>query len=300
MSLWFHRERKRIRSGRRGNAQGRQVDGFSPASHQMKISLFRPDASQVPFNLSTVQSKPLPTIDAKPLPTPPSITSWSAADDTSAIIQVRNPPYTRAMLDLASPTTPPSAFSLKTSPISAARPPSIPIPVFTPKSAVSALDDAAMNDSIHGSLPIITRNGRAAATPSLSTDDIENILDMATMYSAPDIQGTRRSNVLRTMSPDPMPSWTVSRDTHHVPHSPGPVAESINRPNLVVIAPTHSPTTGLLTPMTASTQREPPRAQLPSSPVPSTMSTGFPRPSIDEYGIQRASVGNWESIAPRP
>lgn len=271
------------------------MDALSPTSHQMKISLLSPGARNVPFDPSLLNSKPLPTIHSKPLPSPPSIASWSAVDDASAVIHIRNPPYTRAMLDLASPTTPASGFSQMPMPdVSRARPPSIPIPIITPQSSLSVLDEAA----VHDFAPLTTRNGRGAATPSMSTDDIENILDMATMYAAPGTPGTMRSSILRGSSPGTtLPLWTISQGARQAATSPSP-AEELTQPTLTIEPP--APTPSLLTPLTASTQREPPQAQLPSSPVPSTMSTGFPPPSIDELSTRIASVGNFEFLAPRP
>lgn len=304
MAFWFRRERRRIRQTARGDSERRGPDGFHMPDHQGKMPMFAPDAPNVTLGAAV--------LDTKPLPKTPSITSWPKSDD-SVVLNLRNPPYTKATLDIGTPSPAPlspayreSLGSLTASPV---RHPSIPIPMYTPKSSfsMSGIDVEAPRDLEPIAAASTTRAEQpqepqaqptTPRTPSLSSDDIENILDMATMYGAP-TPGTMRSSIMQRESASVLPSWRVSQDGGGA--SPAP-SHALRTPGTGSLrpSPTSTRTPGLLTPLSEHTNREPPQAQLPSSPVPSPMTPGFPRPSVDGgVSTRTSSVGYWEIMTPR-
>ncbi|EKM51614.1 uncharacterized protein PHACADRAFT_261860 [Phanerochaete carnosa HHB-10118-sp] len=279
MAFWFRRERKRVGWRGRRDAENPPSGSYRGPAHDAKVSVYTRGGERGFSRRSLINQKSLPNT--------PTIASWGMNDNDPATLNIRNPPYTRAALDLASPVTPESeATPTSFTSMGRGRPPSIPIPMYTPNTAVNPLDETP-RDNIS-----ITEHSRG--TLSLTSDEIENILDMATIYSAPATPGTLRSSILQGVLPSPMPSFMVSQDSDRV----GGVAREIPPPRpsaLPALSIPSASTPGLLTPMTASTRREPPHAQLPSSPTPST--PGFRR-SIDAASTRPSSIGNWDFITP--
>ncbi|GJE88496.1 hypothetical protein PsYK624_045790 [Phanerochaete sordida] len=281
MAFWFWYERRRVKGGRR-DAESRPSGGYR-GGPDMKISIFTRTGERNGFRRSLVAQKPLPNT--------PTIASWGMVeDDQHAELNVRNPPYTKAVLELASPMTPDSAEPTPTSstPASRKRPPSIPIPMYTPKSYANPMEETPREE-----MSVLER-GRG--TLSLTSDEIENILDMATIYTAPTTPGTLQSSILQGVPPSPMPSFIVSQEARRDDYAARPDSSPRPAPTLASLAvPSQGTSTpGLLTPMTASTGRMPPQAQLPSSPTPST--PGF-RPSIDA-AMTPSSIGHWDFVTP--
>ena len=283
MAFWLWRERRRTRGKGRRDPESRPPGAYSGPGRDMKISVFARDGDKTAFRHSL--------LDKKPLPNTPTIASWGMADmaeDDPAGLNVKNPPYTQAVLDLASPMSPDlDATPTSSSSANRARPPSIPIPMYTPKSFVNPMEETPREDT-----SLTTASERSRATMSLSSDEIENILDMATIYSTPATPGTLQSSILQGVLPSPMPSFMFSPDP--VRADSAVRGESLPSPQaspLPALSIHTASTSGLLTPMTASTHREPPQAQLPSSPTPST--PGF-RPSTDGVSTRTSSIGNWD------
>ncbi|KIP09696.1 hypothetical protein PHLGIDRAFT_11814 [Phlebiopsis gigantea 11061_1 CR5-6] len=280
MAFWFCRERGRIRRrlGRGDSEIPGSGGGYIFSSNQMKMAVFLDSPKLSPGLASVVE---------KPLPKAPSATSGGS------VLVTRNPAYTQASLDFSpAPFPRPSTSSLQLSlPDDRPRPPSIPVPVYTPKSSFSDIIGSPPRDSIVPT-PRVVERGR---TPSLTSDEIENILDMATLYSAPG-SPAQRSRVLQVLSGDSLSSWHRSQGGSGASASPARSLSLASSPSISIRSPT---TPGLLTPISASTEREPPQADLPLSPVPSPMTPGFSMPSIDEVSSQISGTGNWEIVSPR-
>lgn len=190
---------------------------------------------------------------------------------------IRDPVYTDANLDLLEPTSASYASTsvlqkgrvIPTLPIS-----QIPVPIATPSPTYTAplRIPTVMIERSQGplTLPRSPRSPRSL-TDSLSSDEIEHILDMATMYGAPSSPlGSSRSNLYR----DSVASGYGGRSDRADENA---TIGSISSRGNVFLRPSPASTpvrlaspNGLLTPDTA---RGPPQVPLPSSPVPSPLTS---------------------------
>ncbi|KAI0338879.1 hypothetical protein BDW22DRAFT_1381383 [Trametopsis cervina] len=232
--------------------------------------------TELPAPMTYVSSTPLPTVR---LPKPPPLTLARVSDHRMSRSSrasrfsgysarssefVKDPLYTDANLDLMEPTSarynPNGASSLNSAGL-----PRISIPL-------SSSNLARNVETLNTPAPIYIRRSDSP-TDTLSSDDIEHILDMATMYSAP---------------PSPVPSMGRSARRDSVSTGGAVLTDradenatlgsssSRRRDRFLRPSPATTPTS-LLTPDTA---RGPPQAPLPSSPLPSPVGSRF-RPSVD-------------------
>lgn len=193
---------------------------------------------------------------------------------------VKNPPYTTAVFDVCSPRPQSYSPSVSLTPDPTGRAPlsSIPVPLVSPMSFGNPLSsDRASSQRVS----IMT--GASTRSRSLCSDDIEHILDMATLYSGP--ASPISASALRS-TPTVPPLRTVLEDEDYALRRP----DSTMRGSPIALT-IQTPTSSPHTPMSASS-RDPPQAPLPTSPVPTPSTAHFSRISEDQHLGRPPSQGS--------
>jgi hypothetical protein len=184
---------------------------------------------------------------------------------------IKDPLYTDANLDLMEPTSASYQSVLKgrvTSPTTISQ---IPVPLASPSPTHTSSHRLPTRTITQSQPP-------PSPTDTLSSDEIEHILDMATMYSDPlSPMGSMRSNANRySMSS----SYIVRSDKADENATIASVStrrmDTFLRPSPASTPRLTPSPTSLLSPNTA---RGPPQAPLPSSPVPSPL----PSPTESQF-----------------
>lgn len=187
---------------------------------------------------------------------------------------VRDPLYTDANLDLLEPTSaswisprfPSKGRATPSLPMS-----QIPVPLSTP-SPTYAATNRLPSVMVQRAQTLRSPRSPRSPTDSLSSDEIEHILDMATMYGAPTSpMGSARSIAYR----DSQISGYGGRSDRADENATIASVSSQRMNTFLRPSPASSPVvltspSGLLTPDTA---RGPPQVPLPSSPVPSPLTS---------------------------
>lgn len=183
---------------------------------------------------------------------------------------VKNPLYTTAVFDVVSPRPQSYSPSVSLTPDPTGRAPlsSIPVPLVSPMSFGNPLSsDRASSQRVS----IMT--GASTRSRSLCSDDIEHILDMATLYSGP--ASPISASALRS-TPTVPPLRTVMEDESYATRRP----DSAMRGSPIALT-IQTPASSPHTPLSASS-RDPPQAPLPTSPVPTPSTAHFSRMSEDQ------------------
>lgn len=266
MALWLYYHRRRdsatsLEAARSGPGQNEGQAGekvFSPASYALATPRF---------------SQFSPSI-TRPLPSNP--------DDTSRIVQ--NPPYADDQLDNISPKSTQFRVQPPYSPDRAMLQPisSIPIPTQSPTPEPR---------SVPARTPSTGR--RHSRSDSLDSDDIEHILEMATMYNPGDARPRPPTDRMDTVTlastlqsatglstfetevpalPTPLPSNPTT------PYARGEVPQPVTKSNLPPIQVAGPSRISLSSPIPklspdSMTYRNPPQAPMPSSPLSEIMSS---------------------------
>ncbi|KAI0693226.1 hypothetical protein BC835DRAFT_1416054 [Cytidiella melzeri] len=279
--VWFVcKERRRVRQKRQediedsflivSNKRGdnRRADGektFSQASQDIQ--------SAPPMTVTYFSSSAVPT------PRPPPLTLQRPAGRISRVDRgsgynrrssgfVKDPLYTDDNLDLMEPTSASYTPALKGNSRPSITLSQIPVPLLSPSPTDSGL-------SPFPSLVVQRMGAPQSPTDTLSSDEIEHILDMATMYSGPmSPMASIRSGLYRDSTTS---GFVVRSDRADETAS---IGSSSTRRMDAFLQPSPVPTpsrsmmstspTSLLTPNTA---RNPPHAHIPSSPVPSPLTS---------------------------